>query len=127
MTTGEANTRLYPYASNRLYRLQRWSGVVAFFFILFHVLSLRVGVTLMGHLVTYRDVVNHRAPTPVLFFYLLGVLAALFHLCNGLTGFAWSWGFVESERSRTALRRASWVLFAVLAVPTTHLLLFLHQ
>ena len=49
---GAGNVARYPYRRNWMYRLQRWTGIVAFFFLLFHVLSLRVGISLMSHMIT---------------------------------------------------------------------------
>jgi succinate dehydrogenase / fumarate reductase cytochrome b subunit len=125
--SGQANTSRYAYGSNWLYRLQRWTGIIVFFFLLFHFLSLRVGVSLISHLVTYRDLVEHFSTpvTPVI--YLIGVLAAEFHLANGLNGFAWSWGLTVSDRSRRFVSRIAWLLFAAMAIPSVHLILFLHN
>jgi succinate dehydrogenase / fumarate reductase, cytochrome b subunit len=124
---GQGNAGRYPYRSNRMYVLQRWTGIAAFFFLLFHVLALRVGISLFQHLITYDDLVAHFSAAPVVLVYLVGVLCAEFHLSNGLSGFAWSWGLAVSDRSRRVVERLGWVLFIALAIPSVHLILFLHH
>ena len=62
---GKPNAGLYPYRRNYYYLLQRISGIVALIFITYHVLTLRVQVTMLhsgaglpGHpgYVTFADV-----------------------------------------------------------------------
>jgi succinate dehydrogenase / fumarate reductase cytochrome b subunit len=126
--SGKTNTERYPYKSNILYGLQRSSGIIAFLFIAYHVASLRVGVTLAsGVLVSYGDVVNHLAPWWVTAIYLIGVLSTEFHFANGLNGFCWSWGIAVSDRGRALVEWVAWGLLLVMAIPSVHLILFLHS
>lgn len=128
---GRPNVGAYPYRRNYMYLLQRVSGVFALVFIIYHIASLRVRVTMMqtgaglpGHLgyVTYSDVARHFSSNVVLGFYLLGVVASAFHLGNGLNGFCWTWGIAVGERSRKIVEWLGWALFIVLSVPMIHIL-----
>ena len=49
-------------------------------------------------------------------FYVLGVVAALFHFCNGIFTFCITWGITVSERSQALVQRAALGLFFVLAL-----------
>lgn len=123
--SGKSNTGLYPYRQNRYYLWQRISGVVALAFIVFHVLELRIKVTLMGTgsglpghpgYVNYHDVASHLSNNWIAAFYALGVIASAFHLGNGLNGFCWTWGLAVNERSRKAVEVIGWVLTIAVSV-----------
>jgi succinate dehydrogenase / fumarate reductase cytochrome b subunit len=102
------NTSSYPYGSNIRYVLQRATGIVAFFFILYHVLE-------MHHLGFGRFDPEHAASSAavaidravwVQVVYAVGILACVYHLANGL----WTWGITWGIwTSPAAQRRASYV------------------
>jgi succinate dehydrogenase / fumarate reductase, cytochrome b subunit len=98
--TGKSNAWRHPWLSNWMYTLQRWSGIVAFAFIGWHVWTERF----LGHGVTrYSDVAEAMSKPWYVTFYIIGVTAASFHLGNGLWSFACKWGIAVSKRSqRTA-------------------------
>jgi succinate dehydrogenase / fumarate reductase cytochrome b subunit len=106
---GESNLSRYGYCPNWLYALQRWSGLIAFVFIGWHVYLERF-VT-QGRS-TYNDVAMTLSPAHPLYvsFYVIGILAASFHFGNGLWQFANKWGLVVG---RDAQRKAAWIAGAI--------------
>jgi succinate dehydrogenase / fumarate reductase, cytochrome b subunit len=108
--SGKSNVLGHPWMSNWMYTLQRWSGIVAFVFIGWHVWTERFA----GHGRTvYADVANAMANPIYLAFYIVGVIAASFHLGNGLWNFACKWGITVSA---PAQRAAAWFGAAVTVV-----------
>ncbi len=102
---GETNVADYPWAGNWLYTSQRWTGIVAFFYIVQHTLNLRfVGV----HLATHPDQsfakVQAQFQNPwMVAFYAVGIIAASWHFSYGLWLFAAKWGITTGERARRRL------------------------
>jgi succinate dehydrogenase / fumarate reductase cytochrome b subunit len=94
---GKSNAFSHPWMSNWMYTLQRWSGIVAFVFIGWHVYSERfVG---QGR-TTYADMAQVMTNPYYVAFYIIGVTAASFHLGNGLWNFACKWGIAVTVRSQ---------------------------
>jgi succinate dehydrogenase / fumarate reductase, cytochrome b subunit len=105
--SGKSNVLGHPWMSNWMYTLQRWSGIVAFVFIGWHVWMERFA----GHGRTnYQDLASAMANPTYLAFYIVGVTAASFHLGNGLWNFACKWGITVSP---AAQRAAAWLGAAV--------------
>lgn len=96
---GKANVIGHPWMSNWLYVLQRWTGLIAFAFIAWHLYTQRFE----GHGVTsYADVQLFLTNPWNVTFYVIGITAASFHLGNGLWNFACKWGIAVSTRSQRA-------------------------
>ena len=106
---GESNVSQYPWVGNWMYTLQRWTGLVAFGFIGWHVYTERF---LTHGKSTYEDVQHAVANPYYLAFYLVGIVAASFHLGNGLWNFVCKWGLAATAHSQ----RAAGYLGAVVAV-----------
>lgn len=97
-----------------LYSLQRLSGVIAFFFIGFHVYSTRIRYYL-GQVEISYTFMHGQLTDPVIFVvYMVGVLASVFHFTNGLWTFCVTWGITVGRRAQLAARRASLVFFVVM-------------
>jgi succinate dehydrogenase / fumarate reductase cytochrome b subunit len=128
---GRPNVGNYGYRRNYLYLAQRVTGVIALVFIAYHILALRVGVTMLktgqglpglpGY-VTFRDVASHYANNWVLGWYAVGVVASAFHLGNGLNGFCWTWGIAVGEKSRKIVELLGWAVAIGLSIPLLHVL-----
>ena len=119
---GLPNSSQYQYASNVRYTLQRASGMVAFFFIMWHVFHMHGWF----HFDAWLDNVAHRlmgaqfraynaassagealqASLLVQILYAVGILACVFHLANGLWTMGITWGVWVTP---TAQRRADYV------------------
>ena len=117
---GSPNHGSYSYGSNVRYTLQRASGVVAFFFIMWHVFHMHGWIHTEGWLEMAHGMngANFRpfnassslsqALTGVLIptIYLIGVVACVFHLANGLWTMGITWGVWTSPKAQG---RAGWL------------------
>ena len=97
-----------------LYTLQRISGVIAVVFIFWHVWTTRMQFYFFDAEITF-DFMHRIVMDPVRFaFFLIGVLASVFHFTNGLWTFAITWGITVGTRAQRAVRVASMILFVVM-------------
>ena len=122
---GKRNVLLYPYRENFRYTLQRWTGVVAMVFILWHVFQTRgwlPGQWWMEHVTrplgggTFDA--QHAAKTAaaaiqaslvVQLAYVVGILASVYHFANGLWTMGITWGVWTSPHAQ---RWANWPCLA---------------
>lgn len=115
--TGKTNTKNYEYQGNWRYTLQRISGYVGIFFILYHIATLRWG---WDFLVPGRTKWDYEYASSTLamalkgsetgdwtpmgvavsLFYLLGVSLLVFHFANGLWTAAITWGLTISAKAQ---------------------------
>ena len=112
---GKRNVAHYPYAGNIRYTLQRWTGVIAFAFILGHVFHMHgwfkfpwwvqhVVRPLGGgrfdpaHAITAAQAIQ--ASVWIQALYAIGVLAAVYHFANGLWTMGITWGVWTSARAQ---------------------------
>ncbi len=96
---GKSNVMAHPWMSNWMYVLQRWTGMIAFLFIAWHLYTQRF----LGHGMTaYADVQQFMLSPMNLTFYVVGLLASAFHLGNGIWNFACKWGIAVSQTSQRA-------------------------
>jgi succinate dehydrogenase / fumarate reductase cytochrome b subunit len=102
------NNLAYPYPRNWFYTIQRITGVILFFFILFHVLNFRFGV-IPG--LNMRSVATHPQEAfeivarefrmvPIFIVYLIGITSTVWHLANGIWLFLVDWGVTIGERAQ---------------------------
>lgn len=96
------NLRRYPWVRNGMYLGQRVSGALLVAFIPLHLGAVRWGAA-------YADAPWYRAA------WYGGLLAAVFHLANGLFGTAIDWGVTVGPHSQRVLVGVCFVAFAVLA------------
>ena len=113
---GKRNLSYYPYRENFRYTLQRWTGVIAFAFIAWHVFQTRGWINsdwwldhvtrpLGGGLFKPKDAVDdrrlrHPSRPWVASVYAIGVLASVYHLANGLWTMGITWGVWTGPRSQ---------------------------
>lgn len=123
MRESQPNVARYPYGRNWLYVLQRVTGALTLLFVGWHLYEYRVQKWLFGMSTSafYPTLAAHLSSTwrglPVLaIVYILGIAAAVFHFCNGLWGFAASWGVATSRRAQARVGVAAGILGAVLFV-----------
>ena len=112
---GLPNVGSYAYVGNVRYTLQRATGMIAFAFILFHVIQLHwMGAPLGGGRFDPHHATSSAAaaiaPLGVSLLYAIGVLAAVYHLANGLWTLGITWGLWTSPE---AMRRANVVSIVV--------------
>ncbi|HYD40795.1 MAG TPA: hypothetical protein VEB43_08190 [Anaeromyxobacter sp.] len=116
--TGASNTAEYPYRRNWLYTAQRWSGLIAFAYMALHVWQLRISPGLLrgpDELPTALHVHEAVYPLGWTVAYVVGGIAAAFHLGNGLFGFAYSWGLAVGRKAQARVELAGWGVFLALS------------
>jgi len=111
--TGQANVQHYGYLDNWRYTMQRVSGWVAVVFIVAHLLHFRFAHWLGGS--PYQETVaggvtpfditaagfETLLPQAIWFIlYSVGLLASIFHFCNGITTFCITWGITVGDAAR---------------------------
>ena len=106
---GKSNVLRYGYFRNWMYWLQRITGLIAFLFIVGHVWGTRIQV-LINEAVTKDNLFAHFAAQidnpPILIFYVVGILASVIHLSNGIWLALITWGMTIGPRSQ---KTSSWV------------------
>jgi len=113
---------LYPFVHNRLYLLQRISGVATLAFLILHVGWTRVWALwepsihadLFGHM---QGLLSHPFGFAI---YAVGLVLAVFHLGYGLWTFSISWGIATSPRAQRLAFNACTALTAVLGAMGLH-------
>lgn len=115
-TQGDANVGRYRHARNWQYFLQRLTGVILVFFIVYHTWSTRFNDEAMSAPSLFEWMSGHLAHPGVFAFYVVGVLSACWHFGNGLFGFAIHWGLVTGRRAQRWTARAGVAVFVALAL-----------
>ncbi len=115
---GEGNAGDYPWIGNWMYTVQRWTGGIAFAYIVYHTWTMRfTGV----HLGTepeasfdkvYRALSGHPG---VVIFYFAGVFSASWHFAYGIWLFCAKWGITTGELARRRLGYVCLVIGLVMA------------
>ncbi len=115
IANGMPNVGSYPYVGNVRYTLQRATGMIAFAFIIWHIIQLHwMGAPLGGgkfdphHAASSAAVVLR--PLLVTMLYAIGILSTVFHFSNGLWTLGITWGLWTSP---AAMRRANWISMAM--------------
>ena len=104
------NNLAYPYPRNWFYTIQRITGIILFFFILFHLLNFRFGL-IPG--LNEKSVAHHPGEAfeivkrefemlPILIIYIIGIASTVWHFANGIWLFLVDWGIVIGERAQRA-------------------------
>ncbi len=114
-TTSQANVGKHGYARNWQYTLQRATGVLLVFYLIYHTWALRFDAGYLNSTSAYEYVNRHLANPAVLAFYVLGTLAACYHFGNGLFGFAIHWGLVTSRPAQRQMARLGIAVFLALS------------
>lgn len=109
---GDSNVIAYSWQGNWLYTSQRWTGIVAFAYMIQHVYHLRFSGV---HLVQYPGAgfgkVQQELANPwMLAFYVVAIVCASWHFAYGIWLFCAKWGITQGERAR---RRSGVVCFGI--------------
>ncbi|HEX8748376.1 MAG TPA: succinate dehydrogenase cytochrome b558 subunit [Pyrinomonadaceae bacterium] len=102
------NNLHYPYPRNWFYLVQRITGVILFFFILFHVLNFRFGLVPGLNTISvahapeqaFDIVAREFRMIPIMIIYLIGITATVWHFANGLWLFMVDWGIAIGARAQ---------------------------
>lgn len=118
----------YSYGRNWLYTLQRWTGVIAFIYLMYHIYdttALKYYYESFGdqldkefgfQSISYRAMSWRFANPLYLILYIIGILSACIHLGNGLFNFSIRWGLTISEKSQKAVAYLGWILGSSLSI-----------
>jgi succinate dehydrogenase / fumarate reductase cytochrome b subunit len=101
------NVGKYAYSRNWMYTFQRITGLLAFFFIVFHLYEYW-WPKFTGKLAPEQfypalcqNMSHAIGPVPVVgLVYAVGISACVFHFANGLYGFCFSWGITATRRAQ---------------------------
>ena len=113
--SGKSNVDRYRYTSNFRYTMQRWTGVIAVFFIFFHVFHLHgwfhtdLWLKNMAEPLGMANFRPYNAAStlaqslsgfvwPII--YLVGVLACVYHFANGVWTAGITWGLWISPKAQ---------------------------
>lgn len=108
--TAKNNVSRYGYFRNWMFKLQRYTGIITLVFIAWHVWETRVQIGL-GNVELDYSLMEGILTNPFMFwFYVIGVVSAVFHFANGLWSFFVTWGLVQSPTSQ---RVATYVCMAI--------------
>ena len=115
IANGLPNVGSYPYVGNLRYTLQRATGMIAFAFIVWHIVQLHwLGKPFGGGQFDPHHAASTAGaalrPTLVSILYCIGVLSTVFHFANGLWTLGITWGLWTSP---AAMRRANVVSVVV--------------
>jgi succinate dehydrogenase / fumarate reductase, cytochrome b subunit len=113
---GDGNTVAYPWSGNWMYTLQRWTGGIAFVYIVWHTWTMRfTGVDLHLHPdFSFAKVQLEVMHTAQFLFYVAGLVAASWHFAYGIWLFCAKWGIVSGDKAQKRLLRVCLVFFLVL-------------
>ncbi len=120
--TATAQPNDYPYTRNFQYTMQRVTGVLAFLFIGFHVLSTRAYYYATGTETDYLRMHSFMINPIYLTIYLVGTLACVYHLTNGIFTFSITWGLAVGPSAQRLVNRACTALFLILAIASVAIL-----
>jgi succinate dehydrogenase / fumarate reductase cytochrome b subunit len=110
----------YGWSQNRMYWLQRMSGIVIFFFLCMHVAT----TTGVKYLTGNSDVIKYAAWHEKLtsygyiwfVVYLIGIVASTYHLSYGIWNFCIRWGITISDKAQQNVQKVSLGVFVVLTL-----------
>ncbi len=128
--TGKSNTDRYQLAGNRRYYWQRVTGLVAFAYLMIHVLHLHGWIHFtpwlaLGEKLGFAEFRAYNAASTLAYamdgyfwpaFYLVGVLACVYHLANGLWTAGITWGLWISPKAQARATKVCVAFGLVLAV-----------
>lgn len=113
------NPRRFGYLRNWNFTLQRWTAWFLVVFLIWHVGYLRLyvkGVT--GTPISFELLQSFFQNPLVVVLYVLGMWAAIFHFCNGITTFCMTWGITKGPRAQNVISAISMGLCACLCLVT---------
>lgn len=112
--TASHNIGHHSYMRNWMFLFQRISGILTFIFVMIHMWQTRIQ-KFFGQEVNY-DMVHDIVSNPIwLVFYIICIIAVVFHFSNGLWSFLVTWGILQSPKSQKVFTWVSLVIFLVIS------------
>jgi succinate dehydrogenase / fumarate reductase cytochrome b subunit len=114
---GDGNTSAYPWTGNWMYTAQRWTGGIAFIYIVWHTWTMRfTGADLHENpMMSFAKVQNEVQNPWLMAFYVVGLIAASWHFAYGVWLFAAKWGITPGEKAQSRFLKACLAFFLVLS------------
>jgi succinate dehydrogenase / fumarate reductase, cytochrome b subunit len=94
---GKSNVSAYPWVGNWMYTTQRYTGLIAFFYIAWHLYTQR---WLTHGRSTYAEVEQFFMNPYFLAFTVIGIVASSFHLGIGIWNFLCKWGLAATVKAQ---------------------------
>jgi succinate dehydrogenase / fumarate reductase cytochrome b subunit len=115
---GDGNTIEYPWTGNWMYTAQRWTGGIAFAYILWHTWTMRVtGVDLHDHPdLSFAKVAAEVHHPLLLAFYVVGLICASWHFAYGIWLFCAKWGIVSGDKAQQRFLRVCIAFFLLMSI-----------
>ena len=115
---GDGNAVAYPWSGNWMYTAQRWTGGIAFLYIVWHTYTMRfTGIDLHENPAASFAKVQAEVQNPwLLAFYVVGLICASWHFAYGIWLFAAKWGIVSGDKAQQRLLRVCLAFFMLLSV-----------
>lgn len=115
---GDSNMSAYPWRGNWMYTAQRWTGGIAFVYIVWHTWTMRfTGIDLHADPMASFGKVAAEVTHPLLMaFYVVGLIAASWHFAYGIWLFCAKWGIVVGDLAQKRLLRLCLAFFLLLSV-----------
>jgi succinate dehydrogenase / fumarate reductase cytochrome b subunit len=113
----------YGWSQNRMFTFQRYSGVIVFFFLIYHVIT-TTGDKYLHHgtqnidFAAWHSKFLETGPIGyvLLGVYLIGILAASYHLAYGVWNFCIRWGITISDKAQARVQKFSMGMFIVVTL-----------
>jgi succinate dehydrogenase / fumarate reductase cytochrome b subunit len=110
----------YGWSQNRMYVLQRVTGIILAVFLVWHVCT-TTGLKYFNHdstMLRYAAWHDHllKFGGILLIFYLVGITAATYHLSYGIWNFCIRWGITISDQAQVRVQKFSFFAFVVLTI-----------
>jgi succinate dehydrogenase / fumarate reductase cytochrome b subunit len=115
---GDSNVGEYPWTGNWMYTAQRWTGGIAFVYIVWHTYTMRfTGIDLHDNPMQSFAKVQAELHSPLLLaFYIVGLIAASWHFAYGIWLFSAKWGIVSGEKAQHRLLGLCLAFFLLMSV-----------
>ncbi|MBS1718612.1 MAG: succinate dehydrogenase [Armatimonadetes bacterium] len=115
----QTNVNAFPFSQNKMFVLQRVSGIFAFLFLIVHVITTTINAKINGVNVILFDAWHEKLTSTGyvwLIFYVLGVVACSYHLSYGIWNFCIRWGITISEQAQMRVQKFSAGMFVVVSL-----------
>lgn len=109
------NVLNYTYYKNWLFYLQRVTAIITFIFVLYHSYTLRISSALFGLEISFNTMTTVLTNPWVLAFYIVGLVASVYHFANGFATFLITWGVTVGPYSQKVATIVSGILFIFLS------------
>lgn len=110
------NVLTYTYYKNWLFYLQRVTAIITFIFVIYHSYTLRISSALFDLEISFDTMTVVLSNPWILVFYIVGLVASVYHFANGLATFLITWGVTVGPHSQKVATIVSGILFVFLSI-----------